>query len=439
MSGDPIADYLAELRAGLRTSPARTAEIVAEAEDHLRESAAAGQAGGLGEQAAQRAAISAFGPVEQVSRAHRPPVSAYAAAVGLRAWPLLGGYLLLSGLIGGLLLWDEMVTSHGHSMAPAVAVGGFGRRTIYVLDGSPHPGQVAATIGGCVQAGVLLLAGFLIVRRHRRRAGLASARLPRGAFGLAAAFVLLTLGIAENQNVGSYGVGSLPAMTGTYELVTGSLYAAMLMGVGCGLWALNSLTGRGSRRREPAVGRDTSGLTRPPARRSRYAASIGMTALQLLGGYVLLSVMMGGLLVYLDVLSSRPSPPDFGLLSALIGGCGLAGMVLLAAFAIVGRRRRRSRTVPATLPRGLALLISAAALLALGIAEYRFFGSDVMGRLHLPNGAADLLLGSQWAAVLMGVGWALRTLASLVNWAVTSWRGRGRQMPPESSSLAPIG
>jgi hypothetical protein len=438
VSGDPIADYLAELRAGLRTSPARTAEIVAEAEDHLRESAAAGRAGGLGEEAAQCAAISAFGPVEQVSRAHRPPVSAYAAAVGLRAWPLLGGYLLLSGLIGALLLWDEMLTSHGHSMAPAVAVGGFGRRTIYVLDGSPHPGQVAATIGGCVLAGALLLAGFLIVRRHRRRSGLASARLPRGVFGLAAAFVLLALGIAENQNVGNYGVGSLPAVTGTYELVTGSLYTAMLMGVGCGLWALNSLTGRGNRRREPAVGRDTSGRTQPRARRSRVAASIGMTALQLLGGYVLLSAMTGGLLAYLDVMSSRPSPPDFGLLSALIGGCGLAGMVLLAAFAIVGRRRR-SRAVPATPPRGLALLISAAALLALGIAEYRFFGSDVMGRLHIPNGAADLLLGSQWAAVLMGVGWALRTLASLVNWAVTSWSGRGRQVPPESGSLAPIG
>ena len=28
MSGDPIADYLAELRAGLRTAPARTAEIL---------------------------------------------------------------------------------------------------------------------------------------------------------------------------------------------------------------------------------------------------------------------------------------------------------------------------------------------------------------------------------------------------------------------------
>ena len=33
MSGDPIDEYVAALRAGLRTPPARTAEILAEAED----------------------------------------------------------------------------------------------------------------------------------------------------------------------------------------------------------------------------------------------------------------------------------------------------------------------------------------------------------------------------------------------------------------------
>jgi hypothetical protein len=83
VSGDPIAAYLAELRAGLRTSPARTSEIVAEAEDHLRESAAAvRQAGHLSETAAQQAAIEAFGPVRRIVRAHRPPVTAFAAAIG---------------------------------------------------------------------------------------------------------------------------------------------------------------------------------------------------------------------------------------------------------------------------------------------------------------------------------------------------------------------
>jgi hypothetical protein len=437
VSGGPIADYLAELRAGLRTSPARTAEIVAEAEDHLRESAAARRVGGLSDEAAQRAAISAFGPVDRVVRAHRPPVSAFAAAAGLRAWPLLACYLLLSGLIGSLLLWDELVVSHGSTMAPGVAEGGFGLRTIYVLDGRPHPGQVAATIGGCVLAGVLLLAGFLIVRRRRRRYGLASARLPQGLFALAAAFALLALGIAEDQSVVSYGLGQLPAVSGTYELAVGSLYAAVLLGIGCGLWAMNDLTGKGNRRREPALDEGTTGRTAPQLR-SGYAAAIGLSALRLLGGYVLLSMMMAGLVVYLNIRTSGPPPPYFGVLSALVGGGALAGLVVFAALATVGRRRRRVAQAHAALPRGLVLLIAAVALPGLGVAEYQFFFGDVLVRLHLPEQVADLLIGSQWAAVLMGACWALRALASLVDWAVTSRRASGRQAPPEGTNLAPI-
>ena len=437
MSGDPVADYLAVLRAGLRTAPARTAEIVAEAEDHLRESAAARRAGGLSDDAAQRAAISAFGPVDRVIRAHRPPVSAFAAAAGLKAWPLLACYLLLSGLIGGLLLWDELVTSHGSAMAPAVAVGGLGPRTIYVLDGTPHPGQVAATIGGCVVAGALLLTGFLIVRRRRRLFGLSSARLPRGLFVLAAAFALLALGIAEDQSVVRYGLGQLPAVSGTYELAVGSLYAAVLMGIGCGLWAMNDLTGEGNRRREPALDEGTSGRTAPEWR-SGNAAAIGLRALRLLGGYVLLSVMMAGLAVYLRIRTSGPPPPYFGLLSALLAGGALAGLMVFAAFATVGRRRRRVARAHAIVPRGLVLLISAVALPGLGVAEYLFFFGDALVRLHLPDTVADLLIGSQWAAVLMGACWVLRALASLVDWAVTSRRTRGRQAPPEGTNLAPI-
>jgi hypothetical protein len=423
VSGGLIDDYLAELRAGLLTSPARTAEIVAEAEDHLRESAAARRVGGLSDEAAQRAAISAFGPVDRVVRAHRPPVSVFAAAAGLRAWPLLACFLLLSGLIGSLLLCDELVTSHGSAMAPAVAVGGLGQRTIYVLDGSPHPGQVAATIGGCVLAGVLLLAGFLIVRRRRRRSGLASARLPRGPFALAAAFALLALGIAEDQSVVSYGLGQLPAVSGTYELAVGSLYAAVLMGIGCGLWAMNALTGKGNRRREPALDEGTSARTAPEWR-SGYAAAIGLSALRLLGGYVLLSMMMAGLVVYLNIRTSGPPPPYFGVLSALVGGGALAGLVVFAAFAAP--------------PRGLVLLIAAVALPGLGVAEYLFFFGDVLVRLHRPEKVADLLIGSQWAAVLMWACWALRALASLLNWAVTSRRASGRQAPPEGANPAPI-
>ncbi|HEX6524265.1 MAG TPA: permease prefix domain 1-containing protein [Streptosporangiaceae bacterium] len=65
---DPIQDYLGRLRAGLRTGDA--ARIMAEAEDHLSETVAAGLAAGLTEREAQEAAVSAFGSVTAVVRAH---------------------------------------------------------------------------------------------------------------------------------------------------------------------------------------------------------------------------------------------------------------------------------------------------------------------------------------------------------------------------------
>lgn len=67
-AGDPIQRYLTLLRAGL---PARDTErILTEAEDHLRETVAAGIAVGLTEAEAQEAAISSFGSVRAVVRAH---------------------------------------------------------------------------------------------------------------------------------------------------------------------------------------------------------------------------------------------------------------------------------------------------------------------------------------------------------------------------------
>jgi hypothetical protein len=88
VTADLIDGYLAELRASLRRLPQeRTAEILAEAEDHLRESVAAGVAIGMTEREAQEAAISAFGSVRAVVRAHnfRPrQVAADLVLTGLR-------------------------------------------------------------------------------------------------------------------------------------------------------------------------------------------------------------------------------------------------------------------------------------------------------------------------------------------------------------------
>ena len=97
MERDHIAEYLDQLRSSLLTSRRRAQLILDEAEDHLRESAAAARkAGHLSDAAAQQAAIDAFGPAQQVTRAHRPPLTAFAAAAaaGLKACPVLGWYLL---------------------------------------------------------------------------------------------------------------------------------------------------------------------------------------------------------------------------------------------------------------------------------------------------------------------------------------------------------
>ena len=107
---DPIGEYLDQLRAGLGTGlraglgtgPQEAELIVAEAEDHLRETAAAGMAIGMTEREAQEAAISIFGPVRAVVRAHhaRRGWRAAAAEAGLAAWKLASVLLLASGVAG---------------------------------------------------------------------------------------------------------------------------------------------------------------------------------------------------------------------------------------------------------------------------------------------------------------------------------------------------
>jgi hypothetical protein len=455
---DLIEDYLAELRGGLRTAPARTAEIVAEAEDHLRESAAARRAGGVGEEAAQRAAITAFGPVKQVIRGHRPPLSTYAAAAALQACLLLGGYLLLSALLGGLLLLDELggplTLAQGRPLTSVAAGQGQqpGDPKVWVvgLTGMPFPVQVTAIFGGSVLAAVILFAGYLIVRRHRRRSGQVLAGLPRGLFPLAAAIGLLTFWIFESRGALGFWLGRV-GVTGARELAFGTEGAAILLGVGCLMWGLASLTGTDGRvRKAPAVAAAGGGRTeavrsaaaagpsRPSAagrrrRRPGYAAAIGLKAWPLLGSYLLLAALLGGIVLYVDASEYFGTMPGQWPAAALAGGCALAGALLVAGFLIVTRRRQRSGLAPATLPRGPSLLISAIGLLALAVAEYWFFVGDVNGTLRLPEGIEDLVLASQWAVVLVGVGCALLTLASLVRWTVDGRRG----VPPDSTDLAP--
>jgi hypothetical protein len=103
MSGaapDLIAGYLADLCAGLRVPAAEAELILAEAEDHLRETAAAGLATGMTEREAQQSAISSFGPVRAVVRAHRQR-AVTAADAAMAAWKLAALLAMTVGA-GGL-------------------------------------------------------------------------------------------------------------------------------------------------------------------------------------------------------------------------------------------------------------------------------------------------------------------------------------------------
>src|SRR5215469_618039 len=115
MSGsrDLIEEYLSDLRARLELAAGEAELVVAEAEDHLRETEACGLAMGMTEQEAQLAAISAFGSVAAVVRAHAARPAGFvrgrtpAAILGdliLAGWKLAGAGLIAIGISGLVVL-----------------------------------------------------------------------------------------------------------------------------------------------------------------------------------------------------------------------------------------------------------------------------------------------------------------------------------------------
>jgi hypothetical protein len=432
MSGDPFEDYLSRLAAGLRTPPARTAEIAAEAEDHLRESAAARRAAGLGEDEAQRAAIAAFGSVRQVVRAHRPSASAYTLAAAMLAWPLLAGYLVLTAVLGGLVLWSDL--AGGRVTTEVFGRNAQGNRVITTtrLAVGPLAGQLAAVIGGCLLAGVLLLTAFLVTRRWYLRSGRGVVRLPRGIFSLAAAVALLAIAFA---NVTEHLPDVLPVAAGPFQLGYGGYVAAMLLGLGCVIRGLDSLAA-GSGAGEPVSGGRASA--------AGYAAAAAMKTCHVLGSYLLLTALLGAVLLSWDVTGGGLRRAGGLVAVAPFAGCVLAGVLLFAVQRLTGRHCRRTGLVPARPPRRLALPLVALGLLGLALGEYAFYTRDVMGQLHVSDAVGDLILGSQWAVELSGIAAVVRLLAALAGplrrrGAHAVGRARPAASPPESGDLAPAG
>jgi hypothetical protein len=202
-AGDVIAGYLAELGTGLRVPPPEAELILAEAEDHLRETAAAGLAIGMTELQAGEAAISSFGPVRAVVRAHRRR-TVTAAAMAMAAWKLTG---LLAATVGA----GDLATVFWLHFDPAW------------LPGAPVV-TASTSLCQCTPSLAMPVTGPAVM-------GLRCA--PMAAAGLA---LLATRRLATRQSAGRGTRGRdllSPAVTASFFLlVTALLFALNVSGVG---------------------------------------------------------------------------------------------------------------------------------------------------------------------------------------------------------------
>jgi hypothetical protein len=250
MSGaasDLIAGYLEELSAGLRV-PADEAElIVAEAEDHLRETAAAGLAIGMTEPEAQQAAISSFGPVRAVVRAHRRR-AVTAGGAAMAAWKLaaLLATTVGAGGLAGMGIFAYLLRSAPPGPAPvppvlviyaATAAGGLVLLATRRLTGDGTPGRDPLSPG--ITASCFLLASALLgIFGFLLRTAPAAPPAPAGPPGPPCPVVC---------NVGG---GPVPGPHPGPVLTVLVVYAAMAAG-GLVLLATRRLTGHGTPGRDP--------------------------------------------------------------------------------------------------------------------------------------------------------------------------------------------
>jgi hypothetical protein len=263
MSGaatDLIAGYLAELRAGLWAPDTEAELIVAEAEDHLRETATVAMATGMSELEAQQAAISSFGPVRTVARAHRRRMVTAGDAV-VAAWKLTGLLATIVGA-GGLatvfLLHSPLAWATGVREVqdgPGVCQCSIG---VVPITG---PAVMALPFAAMAAGGLALLA----IRRLAMRR-LAMRRLGRrgtpgwdplspavtASFFLLVTGLLLALNMSRMGAVTQAGGWTTPISSGssttTVPLVPGPILAACLaVAVGYGLQAALKLARLGHR------------------------------------------------------------------------------------------------------------------------------------------------------------------------------------------------
>jgi hypothetical protein len=242
-SRDRIEEYLSDLQARLELAPEEAELVVAEAEDHLRETAACGLATGMTEHEAQLAAISAFGSVAAVVRAHASRPAGFirgrtpAAILGdliLAGWKLAGTGLIAVGISGLVVLLMNLAVGRaftGQALADvsfqkadcaywmSLWPGAHTCATAHMLEASSDAVVLRVAAGAI---GVALLVAYGVVRYVQRRRGrgpvvalagyfplLAAGVFGAGALGLA--FDQLT-GFAITQGPGAYLSGAIVAV-----------------------------------------------------------------------------------------------------------------------------------------------------------------------------------------------------------------------------------
>ncbi|HYB17939.1 MAG TPA: permease prefix domain 1-containing protein [Streptosporangiaceae bacterium] len=238
---DPIAGYLAELGAGLRVPTADAELILAEAEDHLCETAAAGLAAGMTELEAQQAAITSFGPVRAVVRAHRRRIVTVRDAA-MAAWKLarLLATTVGAGGLAGLGIFAYMMRSAPPgSPAGSVPAGTPIGKVVcpyscyMVGPAGPNPVQTALLVYAALAAGgvALLVTGWL-ARRGTRSRDLLSPAVTASCFLLAsallAALVVSGVAVLVGQAGASWTTPVSEGSVSTVPLVPGAVVAACL-------------------------------------------------------------------------------------------------------------------------------------------------------------------------------------------------------------------
>ena len=259
--GDLVEEYLDQLYTKLRGSPRQGRRLLAEAEDHLRQGVDEGLAGGLTLREAQQHAVSSFGSVRAVVRAHdtrlrRLPGTAVLADLGMSGWKLGSIGLLAVGASG--LVVAAMNVIFGRSFVAAVTPGirlpaascrywlhtwpgAHSCAQAYMLESSSD--AVSLRVGAGL-LGLLLLGGYYLARRR----GWSTGVLPDGFTPTIAVslYGVAGLGLAWLAAMNGGGLVAVRGITGPGWYLSGAI-VALAMAAGYG-WQLQRTLLRHARR-----------------------------------------------------------------------------------------------------------------------------------------------------------------------------------------------